>query len=196
MEFLNQEFTPINGETYKVSDHFSKEDFVIKEKDSFVRHNPLLRVAKALLGVKERKVDVMSTPEKSNSWSSTVKVTYVFNDGFVFESSAEARLENLDKNMAIYSVTMAETRASARALRFALGVDFCSIEEIASGAGNLFDNSPAESGQIGAIKSFVSKGIVTLDQVLSKYKVNSLEEMTREQAAGAISALNKKRNKK
>lgn len=199
MDILKRKVKAINGKEYELGQYFNKNDFVDKQGEGiFVLHEPLLRVAKEVLGIKGRAVQIVQPPHKANDWSTTTIVKYKFDDGIVFESSAEARIGNLDKKMHQYSAAMAETRASSRALRFALGVDICSIEEIGvtKNVDDSNDDSPIEAVQVAAIKRIIQKG-VPMDKVKKLMSgKDTFEELSNGEATKLIQELQKLTNRK
>jgi hypothetical protein len=199
-DFLNQQANPINGDSFKLKDHFTKRDFVITEKgEPFVRHDPLLRVAKAVLGVKGKKVQVFQCPDRGNEWSATVAVNYEFSDDYSFSATADCRKSSSKGGFDLYTTAMAETRASARALRFALGVEICSSDEIAdiSNMGEIDQDAPIEDGQMTVLKNkFMRQHGVTLEKIQELTGVVTLEELTFAQAADLIGKLTSTVNRK
>ena len=198
MKILSKKAAAINGVEYTIGDYFNKDDFVNNGKDVFVRHDPLLRVAKTVLGIKGKSVSIVQPANKSNEWSTTAIVRYKFNDDIIFESAAEARISNVESHMSKYTATLAETRASSRALRFALGLDVCSAEEIAKNVDqqDLSEDQPAEDMQIRIIKRHIEKGTVTEAKALELSQVDSLKDLTQKQAADLINKLTKLQNRK
>lgn len=210
-DLKGKKFTTILGDEHSVEDHFKPGDFVVAKQGSgetlFIRHDPLLRVAKdpEVLGIMARKVDVNQTPDKGNEWSATATVTYRFGDedkNVTWASSADCRKSNARGGFATYSTAMAETRASARALRFALGVEFCSAEEIAdleSMTDEIFSD-PVEESQIGVIKNKLFKQYgFTLEDV-QKYvskeferDIDMLEELYKGEAAQVIQSFHRRK---
>lgn len=199
-DFLNQEANPINGESFKLRHNFASRDFVITEKGNpFVRHDPLLRVAKKVLGVKGKIVEVVQPPSKGNEWCSTVTVTYTFQDGLSFSGSADCRTSSSKGGFDLYTTAMAETRASARALRFALGVDICSADEIADidAMGEVDQDEPIEENQLNILKKkYMLEHGVTLEEIQDLTGVVVLEELTKHQASELFKKLNTKVNRK
>lgn len=203
MKFLKEKATTISGKEYVIGDHFSKGDFVQlndSSSDAFVRHDPLLRVAKSIFGgIKNKTVNVIGVPSKSNEWSTTVCVKYEFSDGTTFESLAEARVSNVRNNMKAYTVTLAETRASSRALRFSLGLEVCSAEELVEiknvDERNLEQEKITETQQ-AIIKRTVEKYQIPQDKLqeaIKKVSSKKLEEFSHSEAASLINNLQKRR---
>lgn len=134
-------FTTIDGRELKVEDYFRLDrDFAIEGNSGFVKHDSLLRVCKALFHIVNRDVHIHMSKEGFASAS----VTYALlpkdfqpknvldkPKTYYFTSSGDCTKQNAPPAPAnIYFTAMAETRASGRALRFLLGVEFCTKEEI------------------------------------------------------------------
>lgn len=200
MDFLNQKANPISGDSFTLKDHFKSRDFVITDKGSpFVRHDPLLRVAKAVLGIKGKNVQIVQAPDKGNEWSATVAVTYKFSDDSTFSAAADCRKSSSKGGFDLYTTAMAETRASARALRFALGVDICSADEIADldSMGEVDQDSAIEDNQMAVLKNkYMRQHGITLEDIQDMTGVVVLEELTKLQASELFKKLNSKINRK
>jgi len=184
---------------FTLRDHFSANDFVITDRDHFVRHDPLLRVAKAVLGISGKSVQVNQCPDRGNEWSATVTVSYKFTDGSTFSAAADCRKSSAKGGFDIYTTAMAETRASSRALRFALGVDVCSAEELKdlNGVDIVSEDSPIEDGQMAVLKNkYMLQHGVTLEEIQEMADVVVLEELTKNQAMELFKKLNSKINRK
>ncbi len=130
MSFLDdKEGVAVNGHAYFLSDYFSEADFISEDGNHFVLHDPLLNAAKDLLGIESKTVELCHVGDTS----AAVKVRYNFKGDYQWEAMGEFSQANAKGKFGQYPVSMAETRASSRALRFALGVSFCSYDEIKSG---------------------------------------------------------------
>jgi len=200
MDFLKKKANPINGKEFVLKDHFASKDFVLTDKGQpFVRHDPLLRVAKVVLGIKGKNVQVNQTPDKGNEWSATVTVTYKFGDDSTFSCAGDCRKSTSKDGFDSYTTAMAETRASARALRFALGVDICSAEEIANidSMGSQDQDELAEENQLAILKSkYMNQYGFKLEEIQEISGVEYLEELTRHGAVELFKELNKRKNRK
>lgn len=210
-------FTTIDGRTLKVHDYFEEKDF-ITDNGKFVKHDALLRVCKALFYIKDRDVRILSSPSATNGFFASATVTYglvpkkenieeaankdtfVERDYYSFTSSADCTPENrAPKPADIYYTAMAETRASGRALRFLLGVDFCTKEEIGireEGSQGITD------AQMSLIeKKFMSKeggfSLEDVRKILNKTEEDfkDLKDLTLEEASNLINKLHNKRRK-
>jgi SWIM zinc finger len=92
----------------------------------FVKFEGLLQLAHA------RGLVVLETTVVSVSLDQAVcQATARFQDGRVFTDIGDASPENVAKHLRPHFIRMAATRASARALRRALNVGHCAVEELA-----------------------------------------------------------------
>lgn len=213
-DLKGKKFTTILGDEFDVSDHFNVDDFSVVKQGSrdrlFIRHDPLVRVAKDrnVLGILGRKIDIHQSPQRDNEWSAAATVTYKFagsNDGesVTWGDSGDCRKSNARGGFALYSTAMAVTRASARALRFALGVEFCSAEEIADIESMTEDDTftdPIEDAQVNVIKNklFKQYGFTMKDvkqYVLKEFErdIDMLEELFKGEAAQLIQSFHRKK---
>lgn len=200
-DFLNQSATTMGGETFKLKEHFKMRDFVITEKGNpFVRHDPLLRVAKTVLGIKGKQARVFQTPDKNNEWSATVAVEYTFSDDTSFSATADCRKSSSKDGLDLYTTARAETRASARALRFALGVEICSADEIADIdlMDELDQEEPIEENQMNFLKNkYMKQHGITLEKIQEIVPgVVFLEDLTKAQTSELFRKLNSQINRK
>ncbi len=208
-DLQGKSFTTIFGDEYKVSDHFEPSDFILLKQGSrdslFVRHDPLLRVAKDedVLGILGRKVEVNQSPSRDNEWCATSTVTYKFggkDESITWSDCADCRKGNARGGYATYSTAMSTTRASARALRFALGLEFCSAEEMGD-IDDMVDESftdPIDDAQLNVIKSkYIKQYGYTLEDIVSyilktfERNVDVLEDIYKGEAAQLLQYLNK-----
>jgi len=205
----NGNFYPLNGNTYKVGDYFNISDFVLGEDGGlFVKHSALLRVTKDLFTISFYKATVVNNPTKENNWCCITQVNYLIHTSlnralqeatYNWTSVADCRVDNSMRGFEQYTTTVSETRASARALRNILGVEFCSKEELASSEKKQIDNSPIEQAQKVLIETkFMGElnfTIEEMNEILEK-KFDDVAKLTKSDAAFLIEKLNSKRKKK
>lgn len=118
---------------------------------------------------------------------------YAFWDGAVYQGSADATTKNCDGKFKLYLTAMAESRAKARALRTAFGINLCSVEEKADvEIADDNDFGPAEEHQLVAIKNIAkAKGLGSEDVLgLMEVPKKKLESLTRQEARDLIASLN------
>ncbi len=193
------EFHTVDGRKLKLSDHFTGKDFVSDDgSGAFIRHNSLLRVCKELFYITSRDVRIEQVPRSDNRYSATAVVTYVLIPKiekldvrdedkepiaprqFSFSSSADCYFGNHPPQCDKYMTAMAETRASGRALRFLLGVEFCTKEEIADNTEEVeLDNAPIKPNTVMTIeKKFMGQHGITIEQIRKLIKKPDLETIS------------------
>lgn len=170
-------FTTIDGRVLSLDEYFQDRDFCTDDngKSFFVKHDALLRTCKELFHIVERSVHICQSPNKNNGLFATATVSYRLNpkyendnvdDIFFFESSADCHPHNSPPGADKYHTAMAETRASGRALRFLLGVEFCTKEEISDGTREYIDDDPISSNVKNMIeKKFMGQHGIDLGQI-------------------------------
>ena len=116
----------------------AEEYFVKRGNQHFVRFAGLLMAAHQEFGGElQIKTEMKQAPTEENAWTAIFKaeVSKHLGEGFIADFSAhgDANPSTVGAQVADHYIRMAETRAIARALRFALGVDVAAIEEILEG---------------------------------------------------------------
>lgn len=202
-EKLDTKIVLATGEVYKLLDIFDPETF---DKDNrgniYIKHSELLNAAKKVFkGIKKRVAEVLQTPEKNNNWSATVKVSYLFGNGILWTGTADCRKSTAQEGFKSYTTALAETRASARALRDALGIEFCSTEELSEEEDvNIIitDNKPITDIQITSIENKIVKGKgITLEQIgdVIGRDVRKVKDMSRKEAETVLGFFQSKQKK-
>lgn len=95
---------------------------------------------------------------------------YEFFDGCIYEGSADATIDNCDGNFKLYTTAMAESRSKARALRTALGISMCSVEEKSDADARILqieDTAPIEPHQVVLIRNMASKLAIGKTEIIS-----------------------------
>lgn len=172
----------------------SKEIYTNDSGEEFAYFNGLYRVAEEQIGILGWDTDVVQSPEYKNKWSATVTIKVYFKDGTFASGAADCRYDTAGDGFQNYTTALAETRAFARALRRKLRINLCSFEEQYTPA-----NNPITDTQKNCIeKKFINNGLFTLEVVsnIVGREVNVLTELNSEEAAKAISGLNKLLKKK
>jgi hypothetical protein len=95
----------------------------------FVRYAGLLSLAHAR-GLQSLEAVFIGTPTETLALA---QATAIFADGRRFVESADATPQNVQAGVRAHFPRMALVRAKARALRDALGVDVCAVEELSDG---------------------------------------------------------------
>jgi hypothetical protein len=106
-----------------------KKYFIKLQGKDFVQYAGLLDAAHSgnLLSIS---TEIIQLPTKENGMLAVCKAK-VNLDGKEFEGIGDASPESVNKMIQPHSIRMAETRAKARALRDALNIGECSVEELA-----------------------------------------------------------------
>jgi hypothetical protein len=186
----------LDKEERNLLDLFTEDDFFESKdkKDIFVRHDALLRVAKTTFGIRSRESWVKSAPNHNNNWCAVVKVKYVFDNKREFTALADCRQDSANPGFKRYTTALAETRASARALRSAIGLEMVTQEEVTDIEDLIerSDEEPATELQKSLIIRIMKKKDKTpkdVGEVLDK-KVRTLDELTQGEAKDVLAALN------
>lgn len=186
---------------------FNPEYFVYPEgdtsKDPFLKVDGLLELAD-IRGVESKEVVVV--PVSDSLIAVTVKMKFAPNgeepNGKVWSATADANPANVgDKKFSKYLTTIAETRATGRCIRGALGIRLCSYEEIAKDDMNAEDDLPIKDTTLVIIKRQMEQKRITEDEVLKKVQekspnkdISSLNQLNASQGQFLVSWLNKKQN--
>ena len=101
------------------------EAIVLIQGRQFIRFEGLLHLAHER-GLVELSTTIVSVASDLAVCQSTAR----FPDGRVFTDIGDASPSNVKHHLAPHFIRMAATRASARALRRALNIDACSVEEL------------------------------------------------------------------
>jgi len=183
---------------------FNPEYFVYPDgdtsKDPFLKVDGLLELAD-IRGIESK--EVVITPVSDSLIAVTVKMTFLPNReepcGKVWSATADANPSNVgDKKFAKYLTTIAETRATGRCIRGALGIRLCSYEEISKEDMQTEDNAPIKDTTLVIIKRQMELKGMTEDEVLKAIpdkNVTSLNQLTASQGQMLVGFLNKKQNK-
>jgi hypothetical protein len=125
---------------------------------------------------------------------STVSFQIEFNDGEIFTALGHANSTNCCDEFKKYPVTIAESRAKARACRDALGIQICSVEERNEDEDM---QQKLTSVQLEMIKILMGRRGITEEELVSSgsRKVGKIEDLTRIEAQTTIQWLNKQPEK-
>jgi hypothetical protein len=174
---------------------FLRDDDIQQGDDGsdYITVNALVRIAREHAGMNGYDVEVVQSPQKENQWSATVVATVYFRNGQSWCGAADCRLGNARDGFHRYTTALAETRALGRALRRALGIEMCTLEEVRDRTGPL---TPIQKQHIKV--KFIDNGLFTLDDVSKVVgrAIDKVDVLTEEEAANAIETLTKKVNKK
>lgn len=104
--------------------------FIIKlQGRDFILFEGLLHLAHQE-GLNKVKTQLIQTPQPENNFLAIVHAEVETNKG-VFTGLGDASPESVNKNVAPHLIRLAETRALARALRFAINIGMTTVEELA-----------------------------------------------------------------
>jgi hypothetical protein len=94
----------------------------------FILYGGLLELAKQR-GLKRIHTKIVQIPTKENGMYAVVEAQIETEDG-VFEEVGDASPESVNRQIAPHILRMASTRAKARAMRDAVGIDMVALEEL------------------------------------------------------------------
>lgn len=201
----NQTMIGMDGKERDLGEYFENTDFETSKDKSevFVRHDSLMRVSKKVFkGWKNREVKVHQSPDHQNDWCAVVEVVYTLRHPaspgklIKISSTGDCRAKTANKNFKNYTTALAETRASSRALRYALGIDMVTKEEVTN-IDDIVDaqaNQPALDRQKavidkkilgGAKKGGKGKSLEDVSEFLGK-DIFTLDQLTRGEAEDVI----------
>lgn len=175
------EITTIDGRKVKMGDYFKATDFAIDNDNTpVIKHDGMQRVLFDLFEVKERTLQVHSSPTKVNEWCAAVSVKMIVTPRddkderfYVWEAVADCRTGNSMPGMSRYTTAIAETRASGRVIRRLLGLEeFCTKEELAETTLDVDDDSgPIQPSQKLLLKKkFIEDCKISLETVNKRLK--------------------------
>lgn len=221
LDYVDREFTTIDGRTFKMGDYFEPEDFAISDKnEAFITHDALLRVTKHLFRITRRSSMIEQGPNASNGNCAAVTVGYNVtpvdpktgakyteakdskDDGawwretdYDWSSSADCSKENAPPGFERYPTAMAETRASGRCLRNLLNVAYCTKEEYGETTLDVAnDKEPIRPGIITMIeKKFMGDYGIKIEQIrgLVKREFKVLGDLTSAEGADLVQKLHR-----
>jgi len=216
LDYVDREFTTIDGRTLKMGDYFVPEDFAVSDKnEAFITYDALLRVTKRLLRIVRRTSMFEQAPNASYGNCAAVTVGYtvvpidpetgkIYTEGenkawwdkdFGWDSSADCSKENAPPGFERYPTTIAETRASGRCLRNLLNVAYCTKEEYGETTLDVAnDKEPIRPGIITMIeKKFMGDYGIKIEQIrgLVKREFKVLGDLTSAEGADLVQKLHR-----
>jgi hypothetical protein len=190
-----------DGSERKALDVFRLSDFTLSpdSADVYIKHAALLRAAKKLFGGVRRRTAIIAQPASAkNGWMSVVAVEYEFNIGdnsIIWSGTADCHPKSAPAGFKNYPTAMAETRASARALRELLGVEMCSQEEIVDSDCTIEvdDETPITDVQATIIEKKILKqhGFKEIGDVVGRDNIKGVKELKRWEAQKIIDYFNR-----
>ena len=111
----------------------------------YILYGGVLQLAKER-GLRRISTSIVQLPSKENSMYAVVEAEIETSDG-VFRELGDASPESVARSIQPHLLRMAATRAKARAMRDAVGIDMVALEELgdAQPAEDFYDEAPAES---------------------------------------------------
>ncbi len=174
-------------------------------KEPMLRVDGLLDLAD-IRGVESKHVKVV--PVSQDMVAVTVTISFVPNKedkhGKTWSATADATPQNVgDKRFAKYLTTIAETRATGRCIRQALGIRLCTFEEISTeDVVNKEDTAPIKDTTLAIIKrqmglkGFSEEKLLNLihEKIAGTKDVSLLTQLTVTQGQRVVAYLNSKQN--
>lgn len=148
----------------------------VQGKD-FILYNGLLELARGR-GLKLITTDVIQVPSKENGFYAAAKAEVQTDDG-IFSGIGDASPDNVNITIRPHLLRMAETRAKARALRDAVGVDMVAYEELAGNVEAETTSKPAAKPSSKVAPKPTSEAEDPADIVVTfgKYALKTLGEI-------------------
>lgn len=174
-------------------------------KEPFLRVDGLLDLAD-IRGVESKEVKVV--PVSEGMIAVTVTMRFLPNKeeprGKVWSATADATPSNVgDKKFAKYLTTIAETRATGRCIRGALGIRLCTFEEVSTeDSMDKEDTAPIKDTTLAVIKrqmelkGFTEDGLLKVihEKIAGTKDVSLLTQLTVTQGQRVVAYLNSKQN--
>lgn len=118
----------VSGREVEIPERF----WVARGDDRYVRFGGLLDAAHRL-GLESITTELLQVPKEANDNNCIFKATVKLSNGQSFSAHGDANPRNVNRSIAPHLRRMAETRAVARALRWACNIGSASIEEVEGG---------------------------------------------------------------
>ncbi len=166
----------------------------------YVKYGGLLEAAHRA-GLTDLKVKLIQSPARENGYTAICKATAVIKTRSrekVYVEIGDASPASIgDPKLVPHAIRIAATRAKARALRDALRISICSVEELALGGPSPEASNPPASSQAPSQDNATEAQLRVLriqaDKLgLPQEDYARLESMTKREASDAISDFNKR----
>ena len=196
-EFAEQNSITLSDEDLQLTEVdwnelIDKKALVQIEGQDFIPLAELDRLAR-LRGYKVSESLVIQAPEYANNRNATITWRIVWNDGQITACSADANYKTINPGFKNYPVCIAESRARSRAIRLALGIKTCSVEEVCL-ADDEDLSGPANPQQLTAIQTLMKRKNPDLAAVFGEITANKIKnegkELTYNEALTIIGKLN------
>lgn len=188
-------------------DRLNSDELIETESGKFVKLNGLVRLAHEK-GLRSTDSTFNGTfVNKHDEQVVVMKFEVSFKDGTKFSAHGDACSSNTDEGYNQYLIPIAESRAKARALRDALNIRICSVEEVQMS--KLKRKSWSKKGRTITEAENISEEQKTLINKLkhkhklnddtfkkfamskAKIRIHSIDNLTKKQATEIISTLQK-----
>lgn len=116
------------GVVMELTQDFKDKFVVTLQGKEFILYGGVLHLAKSR-GLKRIETNVIQIPSQENSMYAVVEATVETDDG-VFSEVGDASPESVNRMIKPHLLRMAATRAKARAMRDAVGIDMVAVEEL------------------------------------------------------------------
>lgn len=181
----------------------SEEHIISIDGKPYVRYSGLLEAAHRS-GLKDLQVKLIQSPSRDNGYTAICEATAIIKTRSrekVYVEIGDANPASIgDSRLSVHAIRIAATRAKARALRDALRISICSVEELALGSPQAdVSNTPAPTQPSSPDKATQAQLRVLRIQAdklgLQQEDYARFESMTRREASDAISEYNRRLSK-
>lgn len=136
----------------------------------FILYGGVLQLARER-GLKRITTTIVQTPSKDNGYYAVCEAEVETSDG-VFRDVGDASPESVSRTIQPHLLRMAATRAKARAMRDAVGIDMVALEEL---GGDSENDEEVSDAAVRAVEMEASEKSITLG--FGKYAGKPLEEI-------------------
>jgi len=171
----------------------NEEHIISIDGKPYVKYAGLLEAAHKS-GLKDLQVKLIQSPTRDNGYTAVCEATAVIktrNREKVYIEIGDANPASIgDPRLNVHSIRIAATRAKARALRDALRISICSVEELALGGPQREVSDASASAQTSEAQLRVLR--IQADKLgLPQEDYARFEIMTKREASDAISEFNR-----
>jgi len=181
----------------------NEEHIISIDGKPYVKYSGLLEAAHRS-GLKDLQVKLIQSPSRDNGYTAVCEATAVIRTRSrekVYVEIGDANPASIgDSRLSVHAIRIAATRAKARALRDALRISICSVEELALGGPQLAaSDAPATAQASSQDKATEAQLRVLRIQAgklgLPEEDYEKFEDMTKKQASDAITQFNRRLSK-
>ncbi|OPZ51165.1 MAG: hypothetical protein BWY92_00349 [Firmicutes bacterium ADurb.BinA052] len=181
----------------------NEEHIISIDGKPYVKYAGLLEAAHRS-GLKDLQVKLIQSPNRDNGYTAVCEATAVIKTRSrekVYVEIGDANPASIgDSRLSVHAIRIAATRAKARALRDALRISICSVEELALGGPHTEVSNARTSAQTQSQDKATEAQLRVLriqaDKLgLPKEDYARFEIMTKREASDAISGFNRRLSK-